>query len=50
MIDREKVIATAIEQLDWYFNEDDGGAADSFMDYCPHCGAKMDAEPPKEDA
>lgn len=28
MPDREKVIATAIEQLDWYFNEDDGGAAE----------------------
>lgn len=26
--DRDKVIATAIEQLDWYFNEDDGGAAE----------------------
>jgi len=25
----------------------DALAADSFMDYCPHCGAKMDAEPPK---
>lgn len=28
MPDREKVIATAIEQLDWYFNEDEGGAAE----------------------
>lgn len=25
----------------------DALAADSFMDYCPHCGAKMLPEPPK---
>ena len=30
-------------------SECDALAADSFMDYCPHCGAKMDAEPPKEE-
>jgi len=24
-------------------------AADSFLDYCSRCGAKMDAEPPKEE-
>lgn len=27
----------------------DALAADSFMDHCPRCGAKMDAEPPKEE-
>lgn len=27
----------------------DALAADSFLDYCPRCGAKMDAEPPKEE-
>lgn len=27
----------------------DALAADSFMDHCPRCGAKMDSEPPKED-
>jgi hypothetical protein len=25
----------------------DALAADSFLDYCPRCGAKMDAEPPE---
>ena len=25
----------------------DALAADSFMDYCPHCGAQMPPEPPK---
>lgn len=27
----------------------DALAADSFMDHCPRCGAKMDTEPPKEE-
>lgn len=28
MIDKENVIANSIEQLDWYFNEDDGCASE----------------------
>ena len=32
-----------------YCSECNALAADSFLDFCPHCGAKMDGEPKEED-
>lgn len=48
MPDREKAIATAIEQLDWYFNEDDGGAAEEITKYAYETLKKIAVESLKE--